>query len=128
MDMNLTRWTREILPWFSAQGIIRAERSPALVQYTTFTGPQGNLILGAADCAGARVFMTSRYVNPVSSRYRSVDMLFTLTHELAHVQQNALCTRAPGRHRRVVGPVDGSRGAGRDGAGREHMGWPRTAP
>jgi hypothetical protein len=96
MDMNLTRWTREILPWFSAQGIVRAERPLALVRYTTFSGPQGNLVLGEADCAGARVFMTNRYVNPVSSRYGSVDMLFTLTHELAHVQQNALCTRAPG--------------------------------
>jgi hypothetical protein len=95
LDMSLSRWTREILPWFAAEGIVRLERAPAHVRYVDFGGPQGNLILGTADCIGAVVSISGRYANPVSSMYRSVDMVLTLTHELAHVQQHTLCERAP---------------------------------
>lgn len=95
LDLSLTRWTREIVPWFAAEGIVRLERQPARVRYVDFSGPQANLILGTADCRGAVVSISGRYANPVSSLYRSVDMVFTLAHELAHVQQNTLCERAP---------------------------------
>jgi hypothetical protein len=95
LDLSLSRWTREILPWFAAEGIVKLERAPTRVRYLDFPGPQGNLILGTADCKGAVVSISGRYANPVASLYRSVDMVLTLTHELAHVQQNTLCERAP---------------------------------
>jgi hypothetical protein len=95
LDLSLTRWTREIVPWFAAEGIVGIERAPARVGYVDFHGRQANVILGTTDCRGAVVSISRRYANPVSSMYRSVDLVFTLAHELAHVQQNALCERAP---------------------------------
>jgi hypothetical protein len=92
---NLAHWTREILPWFAAEGIVRVERAAERVRYADFTGSEAILVLGAADCRAGEVSISRRYVNPVSSAYRSVDMVLTLAHELAHVQQGPLCERAP---------------------------------
>jgi hypothetical protein len=94
-ETSLARWTREILPWFAEQGIVTHERAPVRVRYVDFSGPLATLLLGTADCTGAVVSISGRYANPVSSMYRSVDIVLTLTHELAHIQQNALCERAP---------------------------------
>ena len=95
LDTSLTRWTREILPWFAAEGIVRLERAPARVGYSDFRGAHGTLVLGTANCRSGVVSISGRYVNPVSRMFRSVDLVFTLAHELAHVQQNTLCERAP---------------------------------
>jgi hypothetical protein len=95
LDMSLARWTREILPWFAEQRIVREARAPVRVGYVDFESSLAIVLLATTRCREGVVSISARYANPVSSAYRSVDMLLTLAHELAHVQQNALCERAP---------------------------------
>jgi hypothetical protein len=95
LDPSLARWTREILPWFVEQGIARQARAPQGVHYVDFDSSLATMLLGTTRCKDGVVSISARYANPVSSVYRSVDLLLTLTHELAHVQQDTLCERAP---------------------------------
>jgi hypothetical protein len=95
MDTSLSRWTREILPWFAEERIVGRVRPPAHVRYVDFGGPVATMLLGTTTCSAGIVSISGRYANPVSRLYRSVDLVFTLIHELAHVQQNTLCRRAP---------------------------------
>lgn len=95
MDLSLRPWTDEILPWFLEEGIVKVVRPPARVDYVKFGARWANHVLGSADCARGFVSINHRYANPVSSWYRSVDLVLTLTHELAHVQQKNVCERAP---------------------------------
>jgi hypothetical protein len=71
---------------------LRLARSPA--RSASFF--VSNHVLGrSADCERADVWINGRYINPVSSMYRSLDLVWTLTHELAHVQQTGLRQTAP---------------------------------
>jgi hypothetical protein len=92
---DLQSWTNEILPWFAEERIVTRERAPTRVTYGDFSGKGANHVLGSTDCERAQVSINRRYVNSVSSMYRSLDLVWTLTHELAHVQQNSLCRSAP---------------------------------
>jgi hypothetical protein len=93
LDLSLPRWTAEILPWFTEEAIVRVEREPVRVAYADFGGRSAEHMLGGAHCRSGVVLINARYANPVSTLYRSVDMVLTLTHELAHVQQDGLCER-----------------------------------
>jgi hypothetical protein len=95
VDPSLARWRREILPWFSEQRIVGHVRSPTRLGYVDFDGPLATMLLGTTNCSAGVVAISGRYANPVSRLYRSVDLVFTLLHELAHVQQDTLCRRAP---------------------------------
>lgn len=94
LDMRLRPWTDEILPWFAEEGIVGVPRPPSRVRYASYGGRHATHVLGKTHCKSGSVSINGRFVNPVSSMYRSVDMVLTLTHELAHVQQNGLCERA----------------------------------
>jgi hypothetical protein len=94
-DTSLSRWTREILPWFGEERIVRRVRRPVHVRYVDFEGPLATMLLGTTTCSAGAVSISGRYANPVSRLYRSADLVFTLVHELAHVQQETLCRRAP---------------------------------
>jgi hypothetical protein len=95
LNINLRLWTNEILPWFSEEGIVDSELPPARVRYVNFHGQDAIHVLGTTDCKRGVVSINARYANPVSSMYRSIDLVLTLTHELAHVQQERVCNSAP---------------------------------
>ena len=88
---GLYRYAAEIIPQFEYEGIVPQSYFPKEVKFAYFgDGMEANHILGRSDCQSFAV-VNSRVANPVSSWYESDDLVFTLTHELAHVAQQEMC-------------------------------------
>lgn len=84
-DTDLDLWALEILPWFAEEGII-GHPVAAPGHYEWFQGTDANHLLGYTSCFDF-AHITSRYANPVDPWYRDPELVFTLAHELAHLQQ-----------------------------------------
>jgi hypothetical protein len=85
---DLFNWAIEVMPQFQYEGIIDGEANlPSEVDFKGFLdGGMHNHVLGVSDCENF-AYINYRVRNPVSYWYGMRSALFTLVHEIAHVQQ-----------------------------------------
>lgn len=93
---DLDNWAREIRPYFAYEGIVGSTIAPKDIEYIDYPDARRNFhVLGQAACSeqgqSGIIKMNGRGNNPESSWYAREDSIWTLTHELAHMQGGPLC-------------------------------------
>jgi hypothetical protein len=84
----------EVIPNFEYEGVTDVARFPRnFAFYPLADGGSHNHVAGKSNCADFVV--NYRFANPISSWHESEDWIPTAIHELAHVQQGALCYMEP---------------------------------
>ena len=90
-DKELIKWVIEMIPNFEAEGAVDIPRYPENVAFVIYKTADRHIhTAGQSDCSKFAV-LNARYVNSVTSDYGKDEYLFTLLHELAHVQQGNSC-------------------------------------
>jgi len=86
-EADLYAWAMEILPYFDLEEIsIVTVPQELSFFFDPFQGDRAVSVLGVSDCA-TYVQLNVRTANPASVWFARKDGVFTLAHELAHMQQ-----------------------------------------
>lgn len=95
---DLYTWAIELLPFYSYEGLVDygISRLPSDITFVVYPGDSAFHLLGQAACNAdgkdeGPISINSRYSNPVSPMYGRDDALWTLTHELQHMQGGTFC-------------------------------------
>lgn len=87
---SLSAWNAEIPVWYAETGIIDVPEQ-ANAHFSWLNPDEANHVLGYTYCVDGDITINARYANPVSPWYGDPGMVFTLAHELAHIQQGMGC-------------------------------------
>lgn len=84
---GLKEYANEIIPQFEYEGIIYRSKWPEIIGFKLFdnNGINANHVLGVSNCSN-EAYVNAR-MGMYTSVWRKTEELFTLIHELAHVQQ-----------------------------------------
>ena len=95
---DLINWTNEILPFYAYEHLVDYDeaRGPSDVYFKWNAGDRNFHVLGSAQCHAdgkdqGVVMINGRGANPVSNWYGREDTIFTLIHELQHMQGGTFC-------------------------------------
>lgn len=85
---ELTEFALELLPQFEHEGIVSQSHYPEVVEFTYYTdGNLANQVLGQSNCSTyAKV---NGRITFETSTWGDTEALFTIAHELTHVQQSS---------------------------------------
>ena len=91
-------WTLEMVPYLTYEGVSLAGQLPADIKFFWTSGVRQLHVLGTAYCDSngpvENVYLNLGYANPASSLYGGEDSLWTLLHELIHMQGGTFCSGA----------------------------------
>ncbi|HEY6019420.1 MAG TPA: hypothetical protein VIY48_05800 [Candidatus Paceibacterota bacterium] len=91
---QLQAYANEIVPWFAEEGIT-TDPITATAQFEQQIGTDANHVLGYTFCTDRTVKINIRYSEKIDPWYGDPDLVFTLAHELGHVQQADNCQLFP---------------------------------
>lgn len=85
-NRGLLNYSKEIIPQFSYEDVVKYVRWPEILEFKIFEdGVRANHVLGTSNC-DTKAFLNGRYEID-TSKWKRGQELFTLIHELAHIQQ-----------------------------------------